>query len=90
MTDDDRQVAQLQVVLKLLKDLEAIHLGHFHVEEQEIERLAAQRLQRDTPVLGAGDAVSLLLEAARQEQPVDLVVVDDQQPGAAASALMHA
>ncbi len=82
-------VAQLQVVLQLLEHLEAVHLGHFHVEEQEVEALAPQHVERDASVLRRRDAVALQLQAARQQQPVDLVVVDDEQPGAADSAFTH-
>ena len=87
--DDDGQVAQLQVVLQLLEYLEAVHLRHLHVEQEQVERFAPKHLERDAAVLRGRDAVTLLLQAARQEQPVDLVVVDDEQPGAAASALTH-
>ena len=45
--------------------------------------LAPQHLQRDAAVLGRRDAVALQLQAAREQQAVDLVVVDDQQAGAA-------
>ena len=38
-----------------------------------------QHLQRHAAVLGRRDTVALQLEAARQQQAVDLVVVDDQQ-----------
>jgi hypothetical protein len=68
-------------MIELLERLEAVHFRHLDVEEHEGERLAAQRVDRGTPVLRGGDAMAEQLEAAREEQPVDLVVVDDQQPG---------
>ena len=83
--DEDRQVAQARIADQLLEDLEAGHLRHLHVEQQQVERLGAQHLERDPAVLGAVDLVALQLEAALQQQPVDLVVVGDQQSRAALS-----
>ena len=34
---DDRQVAQLRVGNHLLQHLEAVHLGHLHVQQQQVE-----------------------------------------------------
>ena len=73
--------------VELLEHLEAVHLRHLDVEQQQVERLASQHLQRDAAVLGERDAMPQQLEAARQQQPVDLVVVDDQQAGTVASAI---
>ena len=75
--------------VELLEHLEAVHLRHLHVEQQQVERFAPQHLERDAAVLGRGDAVALQLEAARQQQPVDLVVVDDQQARRPLSQLTH-
>ena len=45
---DHRQVAQRAVGGQLLEHLEAVHLGHLHVEQQQVERLAraASRARR--------------------------------------------
>ncbi len=74
---------------ELLEHLEAVHLRHLHVEEHEVEALAAQHLERHAPVLRGCGLVALLLEAAREQQPVDLVVVDDQEPGRSVLHFTH-
>ena len=38
---------------ELLEHLEAVHLRHLHVEQQQVEGLAPQHLERDAAVLGA-------------------------------------
>jgi hypothetical protein len=81
--DDDRQVAQLQVADHPLEHFEAVHFRHLHVEQHEVEALAVQHLQRDSPVLGGSHRMSLQLEVPREQQAIDLVVVDDEQPRAA-------
>ena len=50
---DHRQVAQRAVGDELLEHLEAVHLRHLDVEQQQVEGLAAQHLERDAAVLGA-------------------------------------
>ena len=86
MTGKSRSCRSL---LHLREHLEPVDLRHFHVEQQEIEAVAPQHLQRHAPVLGGRDAVALQLEIAREEQPVDLVVVGHQQPRTRASRLTH-
>src|SRR6185437_6153920 len=81
--DDYGNIAQCEVAANLLEHLEAIHFRHLDIEECEVERLAAQRLERDTAVLDGGDAMAEQFEVARQQQAVDLVVVDDEQSSAA-------
>ena len=77
-TDDDRHFTQLRVGLELLEHREAIELGHFDVEQQQVEWFLSQPLQRYAAVLGERDVVSEQLDAARQQQAIDLVVVCDQ------------
>ena len=35
--DDHRKVAQMQVPLQVFQHLEPVHLGHLHVEQEQIE-----------------------------------------------------
>ena len=83
---DHRQVAQLRVGLQLLEHLEAVHLGHLDVEQQQVEAARARSISSATrPFSAQRDAMALQLQAARQQQAVDLVVVDDQQARAVLS-----
>ena len=63
--DDHRQVAQGEVGGELLEHLEAVHLGHFHVEQHQVEAARARSISSAIrPFGGAGDRVALQLEAA--------------------------
>ena len=75
---DDRHVRQRSIGPNLPGDLEAIQLGHHHVEEHEVGQQRTNRLQR----LLAVDRLRGLVAPARQARLQDLavvrVVVDDQ------------
>ena len=87
--DHDWHVAQRQVAPELLQHLEPIHLWHLEIEQQQVERLPPQHLERHPSVLGRGDAVPHELQIARQQQPVDLVIVDDEESRAAGARFTH-
>ena len=54
-----RQFAQLLVsALSCSSTCEAVHFGHFDVEQQEVEGSRSQPLQRDAAILGERDAVA--------------------------------
>ena len=83
--DDDGHVAQVRVGDDLFEDLEAVHLRHLDVEQDEVEGLAPQPVEGDPSVLGKLDAMALRLDAAGEQEPVHLVVVDNEQSRAAFS-----
>ncbi len=63
--------------------LVAIHLGHHHVHQDEIDLgVALQRLERVVPVLGVEHAHALGLEGARHRVDVAHVVVDHEDRAA--------
>src|SRR5262249_51987974 len=54
-------------------------LRHLDIEEDQVVGSAAQRVERLTSVLGKRDLVPELLERPGDQQPVDAVIVDDQE-----------
>ena len=78
--DDDRQVVQGRLGLDLLQQLEAGHVGQAQVEHDAVERPVEQRLER---LAAGGDGRELDVVVAEQlddRLPLDVVVLDDQQP----------
>ena len=61
--------------------LEAVHLRHHHVEEDEVERLRRQHLERAHAAVGGEHAVAEALEPALEDVAVVGVVVHDQHRG---------
>ena len=60
----------------------AVELRHQHVEQQHVEPLLPEQVERLSPVLCEHDGVTLLLEAAAEQEPVHPVVVGDEDvPG---------
>ena len=84
---DDRQLGERARAAQLGEHLEAVHPGHHHVEEHEIEGLGGDQRQGGGSVRGDRDRVAAPGQPARQHVAVVLVVVDDQQP---AGVLAHA
>src|SRR5439155_16775293 len=74
--EDDGDVFQARVFLDLAADHESVHLRHHHVEENEIEGVAGQDLQRFGSPTGGGDLEALLLQDRALEVQDVLVVVD--------------
>ena len=68
----------MRVVLQLREHLVAVELGHQDVEQQQVEPLLPQQVERLAAVLREDDRVPLLLEAAAEQEPVHAVVVRDQ------------
>mmetsp|Transcript_61352 Transcript_61352/g.150989 ORF Transcript_61352/g.150989 Transcript_61352/m.150989 type:complete len:274 (+) Transcript_61352:275-1096(+) len=78
--EDDRHPTRGRVGLELAADLVAVHLGHHHVQHDQIGWLAAADLQR----LGSADREldpELRLEHLGQQGQIGRRVVDDQHGG---------
>ena len=76
---DHRNLAQLLIVLKLLKRLETVHDRHHDVKENDVEIRLARPVESLLSVLGFLEGVSLPLQAAGEEVTVRLVVIDDEE-----------
>src|SRR5205085_6139259 len=59
-----------------------VELGHQDVEQDQVEGLPAQQLERLAAVLGEDDPVAFVLETAGEQEPVDPVVVRDEDGAA--------
>ncbi len=64
--------------LQLGEHLVAVELGHQHVEQDQVEMVAPQQVERLAPVLREDDRVALLLQAAAEQEPIHPIVVGDQ------------
>src|SRR5262245_51247930 len=64
--------------LRLLVDLEAVHARHAVVDDQEVEGLATEVLERGLPAVGALDRVAERLEDVHAEDDDGPGVVHDQ------------
>ena len=76
---DDRNRPEHRVGAHPLEDLEAVHLRHHDVEEDEVDRPRGQRLEGGASVHRGLDLVAERLEAAHQKVSIDLGVVDDEE-----------
>ena len=57
-------------LLQLREHLVAVELRHQDVEQQQVEALPAQQVERLAAVLGEDDRVPLLLQTAAEQEPV--------------------
>src|SRR6188472_2256121 len=80
----------MRIVLELREHLVAVELGHEDVEQQQVERLLPQQVERLAAVLGEADGMALSLEAAREHEPVHPVVVGDEDLAVHGSGCFHA
>lgn len=60
--ENDMNVAQPQFSLHRIADIEAILLGHHHVEKDKIRLLFAYRLQRVFPIAGRQKVHAVVFE----------------------------
>ena len=60
---------------------EAIHAGHSIIGDHDIEFGAFKKLEAFHAILGAGDAVALLLEEVAADDEAVAVVVDEEDVG---------
>ncbi len=85
---DDRQLGDTEAGTDAPQHLEPVHLRHHHVEEDDVEPPLGERRER----LGAGGdrrhRVARRDEAPREEVAVRLVVVDDEEGGTPARAVL--
>ena len=80
-------VASLGQAAQRLQELEAVHLGHHQVEQDQGGPRGGEPGQRDPAVLGLDDGNALALEAPAHHVAHGGVVVDDQdRPGLAGLA----
>ena len=77
---DDGQARRSLVPLQPPADLDAVHVREHEVEENQIERLGRDLLQRLHAVLREHDPISRSLERAVEQAPQIGLVLDDQDP----------
>ena len=78
--DDHGDIRQSRLGMDFLQQFEAGHVGQSQVEHHAVERLVEHRLQR---LAAGGDGHRLDVFVAQQFDdglPLDVVVLDDQQP----------
>ena len=82
---DDRNIAQLRIVVDLLEHLETVHLGHQHVEQNQVDIVAREDIHRLGAVLRLHNiTIALTLQPLYQQVTIVFVVIGNQQPGIAA------
>ena len=64
------------------RGLEAVHLGHLHVHQHEVEVLRLQRGDRLSAVVGDDDRMSVLLQQADGQLLIDQAVLGQQNAAA--------
>ena len=62
-----------------LQGLDAVHVGHHHVEQHEIERLLLDHRQRGSAAVGFGDVVPGARQLSREQLAVRGLVVDEKE-----------
>ena len=77
---DHRDGVQALVRLEPLEHLEAVEIGHHQIEQDQVELLEREKLERAPAGLGAGHLVAVARQAAKQQVAVAGVVVDHQDP----------
>ena len=60
-----------------LQEREAIEIGHHHVEQDQVDRLAAGDCQRSGAIGGANDAVAQLGKIFFDQRPHVVVIIDN-------------
>ena len=76
---DHGQLGDRSCAANRLQGLKAVEVGHHHVEEDEIEGLFLDHLQRGPSARGLGHLVSGAGEPAAQQLAIRRFVVDEQQ-----------
>ena len=75
---NNRQIAQGRVALERFEHFKAVHFRHFDVQQQNIKRAVHQHAHGNLSVFSHRGAMPQKLHAARHQQPVDLVVIHNQ------------
>src|SRR5579862_4556702 len=77
--DDDRYLAQYRLALDLREQIESRDVGQTEIQDDTIERLPAQKVQRFVAGAGGGDLDVLVCQKLDDAHLLDLVVFHDQQ-----------
>ena len=75
---DHRNTGRSGFVAKATAQLKAIHVGHHHVDENEIERFLQRNRQRGRPGIGIEHLASACLQQLAQIQAIRQFIVDHQ------------
>ena len=75
---DHRNGVQALICLEPLEHLETVEVGHHQIEQDQIELLDREDLERPPARLGAGYAMAVARQAAEQQVAVAGIVVDHQ------------
>ena len=62
-----------------LQRRQAVHARHAPVEQDQVEHLAVEQIERARPVRRVGDAIALVLKVAGQHVGEQRIVVDQEQ-----------
>ena len=76
--EDDGQMAVVGVVLDCLRELVAVHLGHHHVGDDEVEVFLPDDVEGLATVLGSIDAVGRSQQLLHEHEEFDIVFDDEQ------------
>jgi hypothetical protein len=76
--EDDGDAAGVLARLQALADLDAVHVGHHHVEQDQVRLLLLDVIERLEAVVGGDNPDALTFQFALQELDVDGLVIDDQ------------
>src|SRR5579864_9372484 len=77
---DDRDRAEIVILLDPFRHLEAGDLGQLNVHEDEVRMMLAGELQRFHAVLGLQRRIAMGFEQIMEKLHVEIVVLDDQHP----------
>src|SRR5665213_2013633 len=77
---DDRNAAQLVILLDPFGYLEAGDLGQLNVHQDKIGMMQPREPQRLHPVLGLQNVVAVRLEQIVEKLHVEIIVLDDEDP----------
>ena len=75
---DDRQFRRALPLANAAQGLQAVHLGHHHVEQDQVKRLTFDQFERSLRSFGESDRIALELQAATQHVSVHLFVIHQQ------------
>lgn len=75
---DDRNIVRVRIGFELPGTLQAVHVGHHHVHDDDIRRVFLDAFDGPVAVDGLADPVPRALQAILAEHPVDSFIVDDE------------
>ncbi len=77
--DDDRQIGEILVVAHPLQQVEAGHVRQTQIEDDAVDRLLAQHIERRGAGLDRGDVDIVVAEQLGDAEPLRGIVLDDEQ-----------